>query len=62
MTSIIEMYENNKDLNDVPKGKNKDKTPISPDGGVDLLNDEKLLERSRGGRLNTKKYSDSITR
>ena len=42
---------------------NKDKTPISADdGGNKLHKDEKALATARGGKLNQKKYSDSIER
>jgi hypothetical protein len=41
-----------------PKG--KDKTPINPDGGLDLAKNETRLLKSRGGVLNTKRYSDSV--
>ena len=37
----------------------KDKTPISLDGGKDISKPSNL-ERARGGKLNTKKYSDSV--
>lgn len=39
-----------------------DKTPISPDGGVNLASDEVRLKKSRGGVLNTKHYSDTVKR
>lgn len=41
--------------------KGKDKTPIEADGGLDLSKDEKALTKARGGKLSTKKYSDTIT-
>lgn len=61
MASIIEMYESS-EHSELPAGKNKDKTPISPDGGRDLATDEKALEQARGGNLDTNKYSDSVER
>jgi hypothetical protein len=41
--------------------KSKDKTPISLDGGKDLSNPSNL-EKARGGKLNSSKYSDSVER
>jgi hypothetical protein len=41
----------------------KDKTPISADAaGSKLHKDDKALATARGGKLNQKKYSDSVTR
>tara|TARA_B100001109_G_C18624407_1_gene363023 strand:- start:101 stop:283 length:183 start_codon:yes stop_codon:yes gene_type:complete len=41
----------------------KDKTPhISADEGNKLHKDEKALATARGGKLNLKKYSDTVTR
>ena len=37
----------------------KDKTPISVDGGKDISTPSNL-EKARGGKLNLKKYSDSV--
>ena len=39
--------------------KGKDKTPISPDGGVDLGN-ESNLEKGLVSKVDTGKYSDRI--
>jgi hypothetical protein len=59
MASIEELY-NKSDFAKVGKSKN-DKTPIDLDGGKDLSNEENLA-KARGGKLNEKKYSDSVTR
>jgi|TARA_B110000908_G_scaffold125570_1_gene147237 hypothetical protein len=59
MASIEELYSKS-DFAKVGKSKN-DKTPIDLDGGKDLSNEENLA-KARGGKLNEKKYSDSVTR
>ena len=41
--------------------KGKDKTPISPDGGKDLAKDDRAIVKARGGKLQEKKYSDTVT-
>jgi len=59
MASIEELYEKS----DFAKlaDKSKDKTPISADdSGNKLHKDEKALSQARGGKLNQKKYSDSV--
>ena len=61
MASLEELY-NKSDYSKLPL--KKDKTPIS-EGDFDLAKlsiDEKSLEKSRGGKLNQKKYSDSVQR
>lgn len=40
--------------------KGGDKTLIEADGGLDLSKDEKALFKARGGKLNTKPYSDTL--
>jgi hypothetical protein len=62
MASILEMYEKS-----IPKAakadtKGGDKTKIEADGGLNLSKDDKKLSKARGGALNEKKYSDSITK
>ena len=59
MASIEELY-NKSEFAKVGKSKN-DKTPIDLDGGQDLSNEENLA-KARGGKLNEKKYSDSVSR
>ena len=59
MATILELY-NSGEYSTYPKNKNLDKTPISDDGGVDLSADESIMEKARGGKLNTKKYSDTV--
>jgi len=60
MASIEELY-NKSEFAKFPQGKDKDKTPIVLDGGKDLRNEENLA-KARGGKLNLKKYSESVTR
>ena len=57
MASILDLF---KDSDFSKLGKvSKDKTPISVDGGKDISTPSNL-EKARGGKLNLKKYSDSV--
>ena len=59
MASIQELYEKSEFAKLADKS--KDKTPISSDdGGNKLHKDDKALAQARGGKLNDKKYSDSV--
>lgn len=60
MSKLVELYEKS-DFSKLPN-KSADKTPIEADGGLDLAKDEKALAQARGGKLNEKKYSDSVER
>tara|TARA_B100001939_G_scaffold315077_1_gene299959 strand:+ start:112 stop:294 length:183 start_codon:yes stop_codon:yes gene_type:complete len=60
MASIEELY-NKSEFSKLGKS-NKDKTPISADEGNKLHKDDKALATARGGKLNEKKYSDSVSR
>jgi len=60
MASIEELY--NKSEFSKLADKSKDKTPISADNTSKLHKDEKALATARGGKLNQKKYSDSVSR
>lgn len=62
MASIIEIFEKTPPTTGKIDSKGKDKTPIEPDGGLNLSTDEGKLKKARGGDLNTKKYSDSVKR
>jgi len=62
MASILEMFEKTPPKTGKIDSKGKDKTPIEPDGGLNLAKDEKKLKKARGGDVNTKKYSDSVKR
>ena len=59
MASIEDLYKGS-DFSKLPN-KNGDKTPVELDGGKDLRQESKL-EKARGGKLNLKKYSNSIER
>ena len=59
MASIQDLYEKSEFAKLADKS--KDKTPISADdGGNKLHKDDKALAQARGGKLNLKKYSDSV--
>jgi len=60
MASIEELY--NKSEFSKLADNSKDKTPIYADTTNKLHKDEKALANARGGKLNQKKYSDSISR
>jgi len=60
MATIQDIYDKSefKKLSD----KSKDKTPTSADETNKLHKDDKALEIARGGVLNQKKYSDTVSR
>jgi len=58
MASIQELYEKSEFAKLADKS--KDKTPISADEVNKLHKDDKALAQARGGKLNEKKYSDSV--
>lgn len=58
MASIEELY-NKSEFSKLGKNE-KDKTPLSADEGNKLHKDDKALAQARGGKLNQKKYSDSV--
>ena len=58
MASLIELFEQNKKQYEI---KNKgDKTPLTVDGGKDLIGDDVLVDTARGGAIDKKKYSDTV--
>lgn len=57
MASIIDNYKKSEFAK--VGNSNKDKTPISADN-TKLQKDEVALAKARGGKLNQKKYSDSV--
>ena len=61
MASIIDIYKNGIPTTGKADLKGGDKTKIEKDGGLDLSADDKALTKARGGALNTKKYSDTVT-
>lgn len=61
MASIEELY-NKSEFSKLPNV-GKDKTPLSADDtGNKLHKDDKAIATARGGKLNEKKYSDSVSR
>ena len=62
MSKILELYGTTGPKTGQIDSKAKDKTPISPDGGLNLATDDKKILKARGGSLNEKKYSDSVKR
>ena len=57
MASILDLFKAS-EFSKLGKD-SKDKTPISVDGGKDIST-KSNLEKARGGKLNLKKYSDSV--
>jgi hypothetical protein len=60
MASILDLYKKAVPTNGKIDIKGKDKTPLNPDGGLNLAKDDKRLLKARGGALIEKKYSDSV--
>jgi len=58
MASIQDLYNKSEFAKLADKG--KDKTPISADNQNKLHKDDKALAQARGGKLNLKKYSDTV--
>ena len=59
MASILDLFKSS-EFSKLGKD-SKDKTPISLDGGKDISKPSNL-EKARGGKMNEKKYSDSVQR
>lgn len=62
MASILDIYKKTPPTTGKIDNKGKDKTPIEPDGGLNLSTDDTKLQKARGGKLNEKKYSDTVKR
>lgn len=60
MASIQDLYSKSEFAKIADSG--KDKTPISADEQNKLHKDDKALANARGGKVNLKKYSDSVSR
>lgn len=58
--TLEERLTKNPPSNSKANTKGKDKTPIEADGGLDLSKDEAKLKQARGGKLNTKPYTDTF--
>ena len=59
MPSILELYQMTLPMTAKADTKGKDKTPISPDGGLDLANDSNL-EKMLVSKVDTGKYTNKI--
>jgi len=58
--TLEERLEKNPPATSKANTKGGDKTLIEADGGLDLSKNEAALFKARGGKLNTKPYSDTI--
>lgn len=61
MASILDIYKKTPPKTGLVNTKGGDKTPINADGGKDLSKDDTKLTKARGGKLQEKKYSDTVT-
>jgi hypothetical protein len=61
MASILDIYKKTPPKTGMIDSKGGDKTPLNPDGGKNLAKDDKAITKARGGKLQEKKYSDSVT-
>ena len=61
MASILDIYKKTPPKTGMIDIKGKDKTPISTDGGKNLATDDRAIVKARGGVLQEKKYSDTVT-
>jgi hypothetical protein len=59
MPSILELYQMSLPMTAKADTKGKDKTPISPDGGLDLAGSSNL-EKALVSKVNTVTYSSKI--
>ena len=69
MASILELYGEKGPKTAQANFKGKDSTPIGQDNprgefkpSLDLAKNETKLQKARGGVLNNKKYSDTLTK
>jgi hypothetical protein len=64
MSKILELYGKTGPKTGQANRAGKDKTPIGNEfpfpGSKDLSRDNKVLEKSRNGKLNTTKYSSTV--
>lgn len=59
MASLLELFENS-EFQDQIKKNSGDKTPLSIDGGTDLIADDNLVDQARGGPINKTPYSSTV--
>jgi len=60
MASLIDIF-NKSEYKDQINKKGTDKTPLTVDGGKDLIGNDALVNQARGGEVSKKPYSDSVT-
>lgn len=58
MASLIDLYRGS-EFENAPK-KGADKTPISDDGGINIIANKNYIDQVRGGGINTTKYSSTV--
>lgn len=65
MATLLDKYEKEKPITARANTNGGDPEPIGSDNAfspsLDLSKDKKRLQRARGGVLNTKPYSDTVT-
>jgi hypothetical protein len=60
MASLIDIF-NKSEYKDQINKKGTDKTPLSIDGGKDIIANDSLVDQTRGGAVSKTPYSDSVT-
>ena len=60
MATLEELLKTNPPATSKANIKGGDKTLIEADGGLDLSKNEAALLKARGGKVNTKPYSDTL--
>jgi len=60
MASIIDIFNQNKDQYEIKT--KSDKTPLSNDGGKNLIADKSLIDAARRGVVPTTLYSDTVNK
>lgn len=58
MASLIDIFEKSEFNNQI--NKKADKTPLTVDGGLDLIGDDALVDTARGGAVNKTPYSSTV--
>jgi hypothetical protein len=59
MASLIDIFEKSEYKDQINK-KGSDKTPLTVDGGKDLIGNDTLVDNSRGGAINKTPYSSTV--
>jgi hypothetical protein len=58
MASLIDIFEKSEYKDQIKK--NSDKTPLTVDGGKDLIGNDSLVDTSRGGAVSKTPYSSTV--